>query len=119
MDVLEYATGREVPVGPPWITTSSGYFLPGTNPTGLCRTPSIVVPSWLFHDTTSMVPFGHFAVWAVMSVSFRGFSTAATGDTYTSAIVPASLAVYATVRPSGVRLNADPMNASAGVYFRT
>jgi hypothetical protein len=79
--VLEYAVGRDVPVGPPWITTSSGYFFPDAKPDGLCSTPSTKVPSWLFHETVSIGPFVHFAVCAVMSVSFFGFSAGATGAT--------------------------------------
>ena len=39
---------------------------------GLCNTPSIVVPSWLFHATTSRVLVVQFEVCAFMSVSLRG-----------------------------------------------
>ena len=53
--MLVNGTARETPVGPPWITTSSGYLRDGSKSAGLCRTPSIVAPSWLFHDTSSSV----------------------------------------------------------------
>ena len=42
----------------------------GSKSAGLCRTPSIVAPSWLFHDTTSSVLAVQLAVCAFMSVSF-------------------------------------------------
>src|SRR6187431_2872897 len=119
MEVLEYAFGREIPVGPPWMTTRSGYFFPAWNPIGLCRTPSIVAPSWLFHDTTSSALFAHFAVCAVMSVSLRGSSLVATRATWISGRVDPSCAENAAHCPSGVRLNPDPIHCSDGAYFFT
>src|SRR6185295_14103720 len=61
---------RDTPVGPPWMTTSSGYLRDGSKSIGLCRTPSIVAPSWLFHETTSSVPVAQLATCAFMSVAF-------------------------------------------------
>ena len=46
-----------MPVGPPWITTNNGYFFAGSKSFGRLRTPSIVAPSVLFHDTTSEIAF--------------------------------------------------------------
>jgi hypothetical protein len=77
--VLVNGTARETPVGPPWMTTSNGYLRVGSKSSGLCSTPSIVVPSWLFHDTTSSALVVQPAVCAFMSVSFFVF-------TYTSDI---------------------------------
>ena len=68
--MLVNGTARETPVGPPWITTSSGYFFAGSKSIGLWSTPSIVAPSWLFHETTSSVLVAQPAVCAFMSVSF-------------------------------------------------
>ena len=73
MLVLLNGVGRDTPVGPPCITTSSGYRLPVSNPAGLCRTPSIVAPSRLFHDTTSSDAMDHPDVCARMSVSLLPF----------------------------------------------
>ena len=58
-----------MPVGPPWITTSSGYRFPAWKPTGLCRTPSIAAPSWLFQVMSSGVRCGHDATCADMAVN--------------------------------------------------
>src|SRR5580765_3529132 len=84
---------RDTPVGPPWITTSNGYFFDASKSAGLCRTPSIVAPSWLFHDTTSSVLAVQPAVCAFMSVSFLA-------PTYTSLIVFAPARRHAIVWPS-------------------
>src|SRR6185295_2189317 len=108
-----------MPVGPPWMMTRSGYFLPGWKPIGLWRTPSIVAPSWLFHDTTSSALFAHFAVCAVKSVSLRALSEVATGATKISPSVDPSWAENAAHWPSGVRLNPDPIHCSDGAYFFT
>src|ERR1041385_4977946 len=48
--------GRDTPVGPPWMTTSSGYFLDGSKCAGLCSTPSMGMPSLLFQETSSTLP---------------------------------------------------------------
>ena len=61
-----------MPVGPPWMSTSSGYCRSGSNPAGLCSTPSIVVPSVLVHETTSLVPTSQSAIWSVARVSATG-----------------------------------------------
>src|SRR6266571_6683572 len=52
------------------MTTSSGYLRDGSKSIGLCRTPPIAAPSWLFHETTSSVPVIQLATCAFMSVSF-------------------------------------------------
>src|SRR4029077_12793971 len=116
MLVLEYALGRETPVGPPWITTRSGYLRPAWKPTGLCRPPSTSAPSWLFHEITSSALAGQPATCFVMSVSLRGFSAVAIGATYSSPSVEASDAVNAVHWPSGVMLKPDPIHLSDGVY---
>src|SRR5438552_14486051 len=117
-----------MPVGPPWMTTSSGY-LRGSlvraelapPSTGLCRTPSIVVPSWLFHDTTSSVLVAQLRVCALKSVSLIGgvrlaggvrLKPDATSATNTSPIDFASLPINATIEPSCVKLNVDRTDSS-------
>src|SRR5438445_692304 len=95
------------------MTTSSGYLRAGLKSTGLWRTPSIVAPSWLFHDTTSSVLVVQLAVCAVKSVSWRGTCIEA-GATKTSAIDFASEARNATRDPSLEKVKLDPTDASAG-----
>src|SRR6476661_3991036 len=95
------------------MTTRRGYFRPDWNPTGLWSTPSITAPSRLFQDTTSIGATGHAATWAPESVSLRGCIDA-TGATYTSGNVVASLAMKAVVRPSCVTLKPEPIHFSAG-----
>ncbi len=51
--------------------TSSGAGEPGFHPAGLRRTPSIMAPSELFHDTTSLVPNVIEATWFPRSETFR------------------------------------------------
>src|SRR6476660_2061001 len=116
MLVLENAVGRDVPVGPPWMTTRSGYFFPAWKPIGLCRTPSMVAPSWLFHETTSSALLAHDAICAVMSVSLRGLSDGVSGAMKISPSVEASAAEKAAHCPSGVRLKPDPIQRSEGAY---
>jgi hypothetical protein len=72
-----------------------------------------VVPSRLFHDTTSSVLVVQFLVWAFMSVSFFGFAGVARAMN-TSAMLVASAARNATVEPSRERLKLEPTHASAG-----
>jgi hypothetical protein len=59
------------------MTTNSGYFRLGSNPAGLCSTPSIVAPSRLFHDTISALPTGQPRICRVMSVIAIGRATPA------------------------------------------
>ena len=59
------------------MTTSSGYLREGSKSAGLCSTPSIAAPSWLFHETTSSEPIAKRAICAFMSVSFVGFESVA------------------------------------------
>jgi len=47
--------GASTPVGPPWITTNSGYFFEASKSARLIRMLSIVVPSLDFHCRTSRV----------------------------------------------------------------
>src|SRR5262245_23959725 len=108
---------RDTPVGPPWITTSSGYLRDGSKSSGLCSTPSIAVPSWLFHDTISRVLVVHPDVCPFIAVSFFASRSAgpSTDATYTSPIDVASAPRNAAVRPSRVTVNADATHASPGV----
>src|SRR6185369_11443177 len=99
-----------MPVGPPWMTTSRGYFFAGSKSAGLCSTPSIVAPSWLFHDTTSSVPAGQPAVCAFRSVSFFD-------PTNTSAIDVASERSDAIVSPSFEREKLELTVRSTGDTF--
>src|SRR5258705_8627514 len=110
---LVNGTARDTPVGPPWITTSSGYLRAGLKSTGLWRIPSIVATSWLFHDTTSSVLVAQFAACAFMSVIRLGLAMV-TGATAISAIDLASEARNATRDPSRETLKLDPTDASAG-----
>src|SRR5258706_15949831 len=75
------------------MTTSSGYLRAGSKASCLCRTPSTIAPSWLFHDTTSSALVVQFAVCALRLVSFRV-------PTNTSAIDFASARREAIVAPS-------------------
>src|SRR5215217_1472101 len=111
--VLVSGTDRETPVGPPWITTSRGYLRDGSKSAGLCRTPSMAAPSWLFHDTTSRVPIAKRAICAFMSVSFVGFASVA-GPTNTSAIDAASAPKNAAREPSRESVKFEPTQAAAG-----
>src|SRR5262249_56428526 len=112
---------RETPVGPPWITTSSQYLRDGVKSTGLWRTPSIVAPSWLFHDTISSVLVVQFAVCAFMPVSFfvccgvrlePDSASEETGATNTSAIDFASEPRQATFDASREKLKLEPTHES-------
>src|SRR6185295_12067933 len=104
---------RDTPVGPPWMTMSRGYLRAGSKSAGLCRTPSIVAPSWLVHETTSRVLVTKPAVCAFMSVSFLGFASVAAA-TNTSGTERASDPRNATLEPSRESVKLDPTHASAG-----
>ena len=95
------------------MTTSSGYFRPAAKSGGLCRTPSIVAPSWLFHDTTSRVVAVHADVCAFMSVSLRA-DFKLEGPTKTSAIDFESAPRKAIAEPSRDSEKPDPIHSSAG-----
>src|SRR5438094_4739408 len=123
---LVNGTALDTPVGPPWMTTSSGYFLVASKSSGLCSTPSMVVPSWLFHETISSALVRHFAVCAEKSVSFvgRGACTAPASSVLmfaanTSGSDSGSEPTYATVDPSRERLNAVITALSAGARRTT
>src|SRR5262245_63626067 len=96
------------------MTTSSGYLRDGLKSSGLCSTPSIVTPSWLFHETTSSVLVAQFAACALVSVSLRAEDMRAIGATKTSAIDVGSEPRYATVDPSRESENDDITAASFG-----
>ena len=59
---------------------SSGYFFAGSKSAGLINTPSIVVPSVLFHEITSRVPSMNGFVCSVMFVRTRGEKLAHVGN---------------------------------------
>src|SRR4026209_1520054 len=110
MPVLLYGVGRETPVGPPWITTISGYFLPASKPIGFCSTPSMRAPSLLVQETTSIGALAHVAAWAPKSVSLAG-RMVASGAVYSSGKLVASLATNAAVEASALRENPLPIQA--------
>src|SRR2546422_2049801 len=95
------------------MTTSSGYLRRASKSAGLCSTPSIVVPSWLFHETTSRELPTQPVVCAFMSVNLRGDVNVA-GATYTSDIVFESAPRNATFAPSREKVKLDPIHSSAG-----
>src|SRR3954451_21419680 len=106
------------------MTTSSGYFRAGSKLDGLWRTPSIVTPSWLFHDTTSSVLVVQLAVCELKSVSLRGSvrlkpdATSRTPDaTCTSGIVLASAPRYANAAPSAESEKLELTVCSEGPIF--
>src|SRR5580765_820394 len=105
-----------MPVGPPCVTTSSGYFFEGEKSFGLTRTPSIAAPSLLVHDTTSRDPTTKGASWADMSVSFAG-PAKSIPTRNTSAIDVGEPAVKATRLASFERVTPDPISES-GVLAR-
>jgi hypothetical protein len=94
-----------MPVGPPWMMQSSGYFFVGSKLAGLISTPSITVPSVLFHEITSRIPSVKPFTASVMRVSARGAND---GRSLTKAsfIDIGELAVNANFRPS--RLSEKP-----------
>src|SRR6185503_194975 len=96
------------------MTISSGYLRDGSKSTGLCSTPSIVAPSWLFHETTSSVLVVQFDAGALVSVSLRAVDSDAVGATNTSAIDLASDPRNATVNPSRANENENVTTASRG-----
>src|SRR6266850_4129053 len=103
------------------MTTSSGYLRDRSKSNGLCSTPSIVAPSWLFHDTTSSVLVAQFNVCALVSVSFFARrvrlapdTTDSRGATNTSAIDVGSDPRNATDDPSRESENDDMTTASPG-----
>ncbi len=100
------------------MTISSGYRLPAWKPAGLCSTPSMGVPSWLFQVITSWVPSRNPAVWAPKSVSRWGFIVA-TGATNSSGKDVASPATKAVVVKSAEKLNDEPIHWSVGASFTT
>src|SRR6185503_20320972 len=111
--VLVSGTARDTPVGPPWMTMSSGYLRDGSKSAGLWRTPSIAAPSWLFHETTSSVLVVSGAVCLFMSVSFLGLASVAAA-TNTSGTDLASEPRNATREPSREKVKPEPTHASAG-----
>src|SRR6185436_8119625 len=111
---------RDTPVGPPWMTMSSGYLRDGSKFDGLCSTPSIVAPSWLFHEMTSSVLVVKAAVCAFRSVSRRACSvrlepdaTSVSGATKTSGSERASAPRNAMLEPSREKEKLEPTQASA------
>src|ERR1700745_3294346 len=96
------------------MTTSSGYLRDGSKSTGLCRTPSMVAPSWLFQETTSSVLVFQFDVCALVSVSLRAVVSDVTGATNTSASDFGSEPRNATVEPSRDSEKPDITTASRG-----
>src|SRR6185503_20604018 len=111
--VLVSGTARDTPVGPPWMTMSSGYLRDGSKSAGLWRTPSIAAPSWLFHETTSRMLVTRAAVCAFMSVSFFGLASVAAA-TNTSGTDLASAPRNATRDPSRESVKLEPTHVSAG-----
>src|SRR5215470_15589984 len=97
------------------MTTSSGYLRDGSKSTGLCRTPSMVAPSWLFHETTSSVLVVHPEVCELVSVSLRAVESDAIGATKTSPSDFGSDSRNATDDPSRDREKLDITTASRGV----
>src|SRR5947207_12374274 len=108
---LVYGMGLETPVGPPWMTTSSGYLRAASKSAGLCSTPSTVVPSWLFHEITSRVLPIQPAVCAFMSVNLRAEGSA----TYTSGIDFGSARRKAAIEPSLESEKPESTTCSLGV----
>ena len=51
---------------------SSAYFFEGSKSAGLINTPSIIAPSWLFHEMSSRVPRVNCLACSVMFVRARG-----------------------------------------------
>src|SRR2546425_12707443 len=103
------------------MTTSSGYLRDGSKSNGLCSTPSIVAPSWLFHDTTSSVLVAQFDVCTLVSVSFFACrvrlepdTTDSRGATNTSAIDFGSVPRNATVDLSREMGNENMTTESLG-----
>src|SRR6185503_7866223 len=102
-----------MPVGPPWMTISSGYLRDGSKSAGLCSTPSMAAPSWLFQETISRVPMAKRASCAFMSVSLTGLASE-DGATNTSATDRASAPRKATRLPSRDNEKLEPTQASDG-----
>src|SRR5436190_6891099 len=88
------------------MTTRSGYFFAASKSAGLCRTPSIAAPSWLFQETTSSVLAAQLRVCALKSVSLRA-SVNPEPAVNTSLIAVASDERYAIFEPSRVKLKLD------------
>src|SRR6186713_1713299 len=95
------------------MTTSSGYLREGSKSNGLCSTPSIVAPSWLFHETISSVLLVQPPVCALVSVSF--LVRLKPDATYSSDIDFASERRYAYVLPSFVNEKLEFTAGSAAV----
>src|ERR1700682_945701 len=96
-----------MPVGPPWITHSSGYFFDGSRFAGLISTPSIVAPSLDFQLMTSRLPSCQLRIGSLMAVTTRGthgvvLLTAISGS------APGEATVKPTFDPPDVREN--PLN---------
>src|SRR6266496_511730 len=90
---------------------NKGYFFVASKSAGLIKTPSIVVPSLLFQETTSLVPRMKAAACSVIVVSERG-EKVRTSETKTSFRDVGELAVNATPRASCVRENDPPIRLS-------
>src|ERR1044072_468350 len=89
----------------------SGYFFAGSKSAGLISTPSIVVPSLLFHEIASRVPSVNAFVWAVVSESFRGVNVLVP-ETKTSFMLAGGLATKAIASPVLLNENDPPIQSS-------
>src|SRR5258708_4111545 len=90
---------------------NSGYFFVGSKSAGFINTPSMVVPSVLFQEITSLVPNVKVAVCSVIFVSTRG-EKLRTSETNTSLRDVGELAVKAIPCPSRVSENDPAMRLS-------
>src|SRR2546423_14250235 len=77
---------------------SSGYFFVASKFAGLIRIPSMVVPSWLFHEITSRVPRVKLFAWSFRLVNFRG-AKRRVPDTNTSFMLAGEPAAKAIASP--------------------
>src|SRR4029077_15887666 len=90
---------------------------------GLCSTPSMAAPSWLFQETTSSAPVAQLVVCALKSVSFLAVRPGAASvrvspdATHTSAILLASAPRYAHAAPSADSEKFELTLCSTGPIF--